>query len=297
MKTIKSFLAIFLLISFISCSEHLPESYGIFAVSNNNLQPLKPQPTFARGNLIESFSGVKGSSGNILDKLKYIIVFQKDVKPDDIKLSKLVLKKGGNVNDLFGSSYVDVNLWLSEKEIEINIAPIDGKKDMYKIIPVQPIDTGFYALHFGSLSNRETYNAFNKVAFDFVIGTSIEPYKSFEEIRSLKEQAMSSNAEKLLLAINESFNNQDFNAIRKIYVHPDGNIFGDNEWSTLVKGFKIWFSQSGKIKNSLIINKKINGDYATFTLNSNYEKTGAINEEFDVILKNGSYYVTFIGTR
>ena len=297
MKTIKSFLSIFIILFFISCGEHLPESYGIYAVSSNNLQQLKPQATFVRGNLMESLSGLKGSSGNMLDKLKYIIVFEKDMIPSDIKLSKLIFKNGGNVDNLFGSSYVDINLWLSVKEIEINIAPLDGKKDMYKIIPVQPIDTGFYALHFGSMSNTNTYNAFNKVAFDFVIGSTIEPYKSFEEIRSIKEQVMSSNAEKLLLSINESFNNKDFNSIRKIYIRADGKSFGDNEWSTLVKGFEIWLSQSGKIMKSVITNKRINGDFATFTLKSNYEKIGTINEELDVINNNGSYYVTFIGTR
>jgi len=295
MKIISSLFMIGVMFSIISCSKPVPENYGIYIYSNDNYHPLKPQNTFFGGNLLQSISGLKGTSGAIYEKTDYLIIFEQNIKPEDIKISKLNFNKGGYVRNLFGNSYVELNLWTSEREIATNIAPIEGKKDMYKVTPAQPLDNGFYAVHFGSLNNKDTYSAFNKVAYDFVIGTSVEEYQPNEVTVNRNENVFLSNAEELLKKVNEYFNEKNFDKIRQIYIKPDGNNYDDVEWNDLIEGFNNWIKQAGKINSSQIINKSINDNYGSFSLRTEYEKSGTVNEELKVLKKGNIYYITFIG--
>jgi hypothetical protein len=296
MKISRLLLLIAVLFFFISCGDPVPENYGSYVYSNSDYHLLKPQNTFFSGNLLQSISGIKGTSGAIYEKIKYIIIFEQSIKPDDIKIAKLNFNRGGYVRNLFGESYVEINLWTVERDIAINIAPIEGKKDMYKVTPTQPLDNGFYAVHFGSLTNQNTYSAFNKVAYDFVIGTNGDAYQPYEEIIRKNENAFLTNAEELLKKVNEYFNNKNYEKVRQIYVRTDGNKFDDNEWNSLSKEFDNWILQTGKIKSSRIINKSINENYGSFSLQTEYEKGGTVNEELNVIKKGNLYYITFIGT-
>ncbi|MCK9211505.1 MAG: hypothetical protein M0P61_11770 [Ignavibacteriaceae bacterium] len=291
----KSIYLLFIVFLICSCGKKLPENYGIYVYSINDYHQLKPQNTFISGNLLQSISGIKGTSGAIYEKMDYLIIFEQNIKPDDIKISKLRFNRGGYVRNLFGESYTEVNLWTSERELTINIAPVEGKKDIYKVTTTQPLDKGFYAIHFGSLTNQNTYSALNKVAYDFVIGTNGEDYQPYEEVVRKNENAFLSNATELLKKINEYFNNKNYEKVRQIYVRPDGNKFDDNEWSSLTNGFDNWILQNGKIKSSQIINKSINENYGSFSLQTEYEKGGIVNEELNVIKKGDSYYITFIG--
>lgn len=295
MKVINHLLILCVILLIFSCSRPVPENFGIYVYSNNDYHLLKPQNTFFSGNLLQSISGLKGTSGTIFKEADYLIIYEQNIKPDDIKIAKLNFTRGQYIRNLFGESYVDINLWTVEKDIAINIAPVEGKKDMYKVTPAQPLDSGFYAVHFGSLTNQDTYNAFNKVAYDFVVGTSVEAYQSYEEIIRKNENAFLSNAEELLKKVNLYFNNKNYEKIRQIYVRPDGNKFDDSEWDSLKKGFNNWILQAGKIKSSQIVNKNISDNSGSFSLKTEYEKVGIVQEELNVLKKGNSYYITFIG--
>ena len=280
-----------------SCSEQVPNNFGIYISSNKELINLNLQKAYIKGNLIESISGLNGSSGACFNKFDYLIVFEQNLNPSDIKISKLEFKKGVTVKNIFGNSYVEVNLWTSEKVIAINVEPVKGKKDMYKIYSTTQLDTGFYALHFGALTNKETPDAFNKVAYDFVIGTSIAPYQSFKDAQIKNESSMTNKAEKLLILINEYFNNKNYSDLHKIYLKPDGSIFNDIEWKSMVEGFTNWHSQSGKIKSSLIIDKNITNNISYFSIQTEYEKAGLVKEELQILKRGDSCFITFIGSK
>lgn len=289
------FVSILLFIT--SCSNPVPENYGIYIYSNSTLHLLKPQNTSFKGNLLQSISGIKGTSGAIFEKIDYVIIYEQDIKPDDIRISKLSFNKGGYVRNIFGNSYVELNLWTSDREIAFNIAPIEGKKDMYKVTPTQRLDNGFYAVHFGSLTNQNTYSAFNKVAYDFVIGINVDAYQQYEEIIKKNESAFLSNAEDLLKKANDYYNNKNYEDLRQIFLRPDGNNFNDMEWDSLKHGFNNWIMQAGKIKSSIIISKSVNNNYGSFPLQTEYEKAGNITEELNILKKGRSYYITFIGAK
>jgi len=296
MKINNIILALILILIFTSCNQHLPDNYGIYISSNHDLSQLNPQKTIIKGNLLKSFSGLKGSSGSCFRNIDYLIIYEQNIRPEDIKISQLNFKKGTNIQNLFGASHVELNLYTSIKEITINVAPIEGKKDMYKVTSPQPLDSGFYALHFGCMTNQNTIEAFNKIAFDFVIGSNTEGYQSYDEIVSKNVKIFVSNAEILLLKINDYFNKKDFDKIHSIYIKTDGSNYNDEEWKSIKDGFDNWILLSGKIKTSKILDQNIYEDYGTFTLQTVYEKIGTINEELKIMKRNDLYFITFIGS-
>lgn len=294
----KNFCILFLVtLGLTACKEKLPEAYGIYAVTTDNFFSLEAQQVMFKGNLISSQCGLKEATGSCFSTINNLIVFEKDIKPKDIMLSKLHFREGASVHGIIGNSYVNVNLWCSEKEIEIGIAPIEDKKDMYMVIPSQPLDSGFYAIHFGSLTNTETLNAFGKVAYDFVIGTSINNYCSMEAMEFSNETAFTQNAEKLLSTVNDYFNKKNYDQIRKIYLKQDGTKFNDSDWKDMVTGFQNWFLQSGKIVSCKITDKQINGNSGVYHLQTIYEKAGVVSEELSVNKNSNSYFISFIGTK
>jgi hypothetical protein len=298
MKTCKLFSAFtFLLIILSSCGVPVPTNYGIYLLTDQKFQNLNPQNTNIRGNLLESISGLKGSSGIFLKNFEYIIVFEKDINPKQIVLSKLQFQEGTVLHNFFGDSYADVNLWTSKAEIGINISPIEGKKDMYKVIPSQPLDSGFYAIHFGSLSNKEALDAFGKVAYDFVIGTSTKNYLSKEAMTLMNETTFTQHAKSLLSIANDNFNKKNYDQIHKIYLNEDGTTINNLNWNKMVIGFQNWFLQSGKIVSCKIREKQINENSGVFYLQTVYEKAGIVDEELIINKNNNSYYITFLGTK
>src|SRR5450759_4747023 len=105
MKIYKILFPIILLFFIISCSDPLPKDYGIYIYQKSDFNPIKPQKTFFSGNLLQSISGVKGTSGSIYRKIDYIIVFEENIKSNEIKISKLKFNRGENVRNIFGYSY------------------------------------------------------------------------------------------------------------------------------------------------------------------------------------------------
>ena len=296
MKAIKYICLIIVLLYGYSCKEKFPESYGIYTVSESKFYYIEPQKLTFKGNLFSSISGLKEATGINHNSVKELIVFEKDVNPKKIYLTKLRFQEGCEVQDLFDKLYIELKLWTADNNIKIEIVPVDGKNDMYRIIPGSPLVDGFYALHFGELTNKETISSIDQVVYGFVIGSMIKPYESYENKKNETDKLLSENAEKILPQINNLFNNKNYNELRKMYLKPDESQFSDTEWNKQIEGFSNWYIQSGKIISSVITNKLIENNTGTFQLQTNYEKLGIINEELVVVFKDNSYFVTFIGS-
>lgn len=295
MKTIKIF--VFLLLTvLISCREPIPETYGVYVVNDDELTRIEAQETAVRGNLLNSISGVKAASGACFNQVTGLFVFEKDVDPNNIILSKLKFNEGTTLKNFWGNSFVRVNLWTSEEAIDIGISPVQGNDDMYKIIPEKPLDSGFYALHFGCLTNKDTPVAFNKTAFDFVVGSSTAKYRSAEEINQSKEIIFYQEAQGLLILANNYFNTQNYAELRGIYKQSDGNRYSDADWDQKVEGFRNWNTQAGNIKLSKIDSQIIGENEATFYLKTVYENLGVVDEELRITRIKDKFFITFIGS-
>lgn len=294
MNNIKSiFCVILMFLSLAACSQNLPENYGIYAYTDKGRVALTGQRIFFSGNLFQSIAGLKGATGSGYNSVKHFIVFEKDINPKSINITKLEFKKGGSVQNIIGSSYVEVNLWVPAKNADFDIAPIDGKKDMYKLTPKEKLTVGFYALHFGGLGNTSTIEAsLGNMAYDFVVGNS-EDYQSHEVLKQRNEDKVKSEAEGLLKTMNSYFNQREYTKMKDIY-RPDGRIFSDAEWQTFTKGLDTWLNTSGKIADSKINAANITDNEGIFQIQTMYEKKGQQTEKLVVRKIDGKYYITAI---
>jgi len=277
----------------LSCTQNLPENYGVYAYTDKGRINLSGQKIYFTGNLLQSITGLKGAYGTECNSIKHLIVFEKNISPGTVKLSKLEFKRGGSVQNIIGQTYVNVNLWVVSNNVDFDIAPIEGKKDMYKFTPKTELSEGLYALHFGGLNNISTLEAsVGNLAYDFVIGKA-DDYPSYEVIKKRNEEKMKAEAGNLLNLFNTYFNNRDFNKLKDIY-KPNGRVFSDPEWHDFSKGLETWLNGAGKVIDSKIINSNIEDDVGTFEIRTSYEKKGTQKEKLIVQKLGQNYFITSI---
>lgn len=277
-----------------ACGQNLPDNYGIYAYTDKERVRLEGHKIMLAGNLMESLAGLKGATGPGYKSVKHFIVFEKNVNPESIGLAKLGFVKGSSVQNIFGRTHIEVNLWTAVNKIDFYVAPISGKKDMYKITPRINLTGGFYALHFGGLGRTTTLEAIgmSKVAFDFVIGDS-NNYQSHEVMKQKNEEKVRGEAENLIKTMNGYFNSQDFSKMIEIY-RPQGRIPSDSEWQEFNKGQRTWFSAAGSILNSKIENSTISDDDGIFQVQTTYQKKGEQHERIVVRKIDGRFFIVSI---
>lgn len=285
------FVAALFLISCGKLTEKLPENYGIYANTDKGLTALSGQKVHVKGNLLEAISGLKGASGAECASLSNFIVFEKDINPKHIRLSSLEFKESGSVQNLFGRDSVEVNLWTRARNIDFDVSPIEGKKDMYRITPKEKLNEGFYALHFGGLENMSMLEAsLGNNVYDIVIGNKSR-YLSKEEMKRNDDERLKAEAGKLLQAMNGFFNNKEYGKIKDIY-RPDGRVMINEEWQEFAKGFATWLGEAGAIKESSILSTEVNGEEGIFSVQTIYEKKGAQTERLIVRKMGEGYFIT-----
>jgi len=92
-----------------------------------------------------------------------IIIYQKDVNIEDIRVSLMSFSKEltavqfdmehtdrQSFKDVYGKSPDDVirvNLHCPVRDVEVRIEAVDGKAGMYRLIPVKPLEDGYYAIY------------------------------------------------------------------------------------------------------------------------------------------------------
>lgn len=325
MKMIKHIFITISVITLLSCNEKLPEYFGVYAVENNNLHEISPQKLRFKGNLMTSIGGLDMPVGENFNQVDGFIFYEQDLAPKNIKLTKLRFEEGRQISDLLSSHYLELNFWVAETDIEINVSPVDGKPDMYRVTPVQVLDKGFYAIHSGEMDITSTLNASGKFAHGFIIGSdlttnnsslnegkyenigedselavdSVEVYENevVELNEVISEQDFYESSEVLLNQVNEYFNNQNYNELRKMYINADLSPISDIEWNKLVAGFKNWSLKAGKIRSSGVLSLNYGVNFGTLTIQTRYEKAGVMEEEMDVCFYQNKYYITFIGSR
>jgi hypothetical protein len=312
MKTINLLVLFGIFSVLLSCKQNLPEGYGIYLQTGNEYKQIHPQKTYDRGTIVESIKGIKGTSGASIKEINSIIVYQHKIDPNVIKLSKLYFLYQKTFRGFIGSPIERVELWVPTEKIPVIIQPVKNQIDMYRVIPKNPLDDGFYAIHFGSLITNSSPFEYKHV-YDFVIGTNVEDYTSVEEIRKKEERLaaeerrkeeqlaakndsiMFIKAKELLEKNNQYYNSKSFSEIRNIQKKEDGSNFNDQEWTVFQNGLENWFSLAGKVNSSKILNKQINKNIGNFLIQSDYQKAGKKQERLKVIRLHDDYYITFLG--
>ena len=143
----------------------VPEFYGVYVVADGKLIELKPSDVSFGGGQV----GLKKNPKvEVMDNKAYIIVYKKGVEPTRWGLAKLrfVSSDVVEVAPLPGwkaeKKGVTLNAWVLERTIELKVAPIENKQDMYRLVPNAPLAPGVYALPsglFGKLSLTDPFGA------------------------------------------------------------------------------------------------------------------------------------------
>ncbi len=137
-----------------------PEFYGIYLVSKSKLIELKDAKEERRlktvGNMLIAKNGIKTLSGiDIVDKNVHFIVYLPNLAIGSIRLAKLnyissliLGRKGDFLNP---QKEYEAKMWVKDSLIKLRFAPVGGKQDMYRAVPVANLTDGVYALTVGGI--------------------------------------------------------------------------------------------------------------------------------------------------
>lgn len=275
------------LLSLLGCGRSLPEAYGIYADTNHGMLRLKGQGARLAGNMMSYYAGLTGPSGVECDSLRDLIVYEKDVNPNSITVAKLQFLKDGRVSTLFSSSQVSVNLWVpSNAQVEVDVKPVEQRRDMYIVTPRTQLDRGFYALYMGRFGGG---GGSEGGVFDFVVGSASE-FPSYATALTTRREEVKKSAVAVLDRMNEMLNARDYRHLDDVY-RPDGRTLSGAELQAFAAGNQTWLSTAGRIiKSELISVTPADNDSARCSVKTTYEKTGP-QEESVTIRRIGSQYV------
>jgi hypothetical protein len=272
-------------------ADALPDHYGVFAATDVGLVQLNGQRVRSKGNILQAHIGIDGASGQGLGRVSHLVVFLRGVSPNRLQLSRLELRKDGQVNNAIGKTHVELNLWMPAKDIRLDVGPVAGRQDMYRLRPRGSLSAGFYAVHSGELGLHSSVDAAaGGVVYDFVIGDA-SGFQSYVTLLKKEQLKVNAEAQRLLKLMNESFNSHHYAAIRQTY-RPSGQVLDAARWGAYEQGVDLWYRTAGRIGGCRVLNASVMADRAILQLETDYEKLGKQLESLTVAKIDGKYYVT-----
>jgi hypothetical protein len=279
------------LVSVLGCGRSLPDAYGIYANTNHGSIQLKGEGVQLVGNMMSYYSGLAGPSGVECASLKDLIVYEKDVSPASIGLVKLDFLKEGKVSTIFSATPVRVNLWVPNKDqVELDVKPVESRRDMYIISPRSRLEKGFYALYIGRFGGD--FGSDGHV-YDFVVGSASD-YPSYTVALTTRQEEVKRSAPALIEKMNQMLNHGDYQHLEDVY-RPGGKILSGEDLQTFTTGNQTWLNTAGRIaKSELIAVVPLDENTARCTVRTTYEKAGVQEETVTIGKIDGKYFVTEI---
>lgn len=281
--------AVAILLLIVGCSKSLPDAYGIYTDTNHGQTLLTGQNVIVVGNMLSRIPGLKGPSGFECRSLKDFVIYKKDVNPDAVSLVRLNFMKEVQIQGMFGSNQIRINLWLPKDRIEIKVKPVTEKKDMYFIVPKKPLEEGFYALYIGPFGGEMGLGG---QVYDVVVGSSAN-YLSYTDAVKSREIQIKSNASNLLTRMNELLSKKDFGHLEDVY-RPEGEVLSGSALQEFAAGNQTWISSAGKVLNSEItsVSASDDGQLAHCSVKTTYEKAGVQIESMTIKKIGERYFIT-----
>ena len=165
-----------LAIVFWNCGEGeipVPEFYGAYFLSNGKLIEAKDAFEENRlktvGDLYSNKTGINQLSGISLAADDYIVIYDKNVSSlvSLLQLGKFKFIKELELGIWPNRKLYKMNYWIFEQDIPMNIGPVKGQPDLYRMVPKTPLSDGVYAVYY----NIESVMSSDKrLVLDFVVG-------------------------------------------------------------------------------------------------------------------------------
>jgi len=279
------------LLLLLACGRSLPDSYGIYAETNHGRVLLEGQSVRVAGTMLAPIPGVIGPAGPECTSLRDFIVYKKDVQPDSIGLVRLDFRKDSDVRNIFGVTHTKVNLWVPQERVQVEVKPVETRRDMYLIVPKQALKNGFYAVYIGSFGGEFGMGG---PVYDIVVG-SVRDFPSYHAAIASRQVEAREQAAALLKRMNGFFDSGNYADLADVY-RPADRLMSDAELQEFVSGNKTWRESAGKIVSSDITAVELleDGESARCSVRTTYERAGVQQETVLVKRIEGRYFITDI---
>ena len=275
----------------LGCGRSLPDSYGIYAETNHGRVLLEGQSIRVAGSMLTPIPGVIGPSGPECSSLRDFIVYKKDVRPDSIGVVRLDFRKDSDVRGIFGVTHTKVNFWVPQQRVDLEVKPVETRRDMYLIVPKQELKNGFYAVYIGSFGGEFGMGGW---VYDLVVG-SAKDFPSYQTAIASREAEVREQAAALLKRMNYFFNSGDYADLPAVY-RPGDRVLSNTEFQEFVSGNKTWRESAGRILSSEVTAVSLldDGVSARCSVRTTYEKLGVQQENVLIKKIQGRYFITEI---
>lgn len=188
-----------LAVVFWNCGEGeipVPEFYGAYFLSNGELIEAKDASEEKRlemvGDRFSNKTGIKRLSSISLAANDYIVIYDKDASSlvSLLQLGKFKFVKELELGIWPNRQLYKTDMWILEKNVPMNIGPLKGQPDLYRMVPKTPLSDGVYAVYY----NIESVMSSDKrLVLDFVVGKKYE----LITIINLREEGWRDKIEKM----------------------------------------------------------------------------------------------------
>ena len=151
----------------------VPEFYGAYFVSDGKLISSKDAFEEKRlktvGDRFSNKTGIKRLSGISLAANDYIVIYDKDASSlvNLLQLGKFKFVKELELGIWPNRQLYKMNYWIFEKNVPMNIGPVKGQPDLYRMVPKVALSDGVYAVYY----NIESVMSSDKrLVLDFAVG-------------------------------------------------------------------------------------------------------------------------------
>lgn len=147
-----------------------PKEAGYYLVSTGDYVPLEPQLVVSVGNELRAHRGLKSVGEARTDNPRLRVILHSELKLDEIlrlglELHKLEFVRDTELQGPLSKQKVTVNLYSSEREVQIDITPLRSPTD-YLITAKDPVEPGYYAFQTQDLLDGLDGARFNQIPED-----------------------------------------------------------------------------------------------------------------------------------
>lgn len=154
-----------------------PSEPGFYVVGQGEYTRLEPQRVHTYGSDLRTVTGIKSVETRVeADPVE--VVFHTDLRMDEImrlglELHKLEYLKTTELPGALGQGEVTVNLWTSQGEVDVDVAPMRSRND-YRLTPKEPVEPGWYAFTTQELLDPEEGDDLSRVPKELQVAFPFE---------------------------------------------------------------------------------------------------------------------------
>lgn len=169
-----------------------PDALGWYAVKNKELVKLKETAIKQGGQLGHIISGAEHIDTVFVPQNSDFIIHSMSAAElsTTIRLSRLSYERIREIDGAFGKQTIELDLYTTQHTVDMKVIPSKKNSNIFRIIPVESLAPGPYALHVGHLGfagtgfeNTEVYTFF--VRGKELVSETIQPLQQWDIIRSL----------------------------------------------------------------------------------------------------------------